>query len=223
MTADGGRPPAQVAHRRAQPPLGEAEHKAARRHEDALRPQLQRIDPVRGQGREGTPRGRKPQARVKPAAEELEVVGHHDERPHGDERHEAHRHRRRADDPDRHRPCQRHSGQADEHAVGQLRAQWSAVELVQRVRAHSHPEEERREGRRQSIAVELWRRDRPEGDVAQMPGRVRRVQQRDDVRDLAAPDRVEGRSLRPGDHALSPGSRTSRRRRRGSCAGRGWR
>ena len=56
-------------------------------------------------------------------------------------------------------------------------------------------EEEREQRRREPIAVQLRRRGRAEGDVAQVPGRVRRVQQRE-----------RGRAIRPAAARRTPGA-----------------
>ena len=68
------------------------------------------------------------------------------------------------------------------------------VELVERVRRDPHGQAERGEAPQQAIDVQLRSDRRAEREVAQMPGRVGRVQERQHVPQATAAERVEGRA-----------------------------
>src|SRR5689334_17176528 len=76
---------AQLAHGGAEPPLREAQRKAAGGHRQARETQGQGVGPVARERREGTPGEGEPDVRVEAPTEQLEVVGHHDERARGHE------------------------------------------------------------------------------------------------------------------------------------------
>ena len=220
LAADRDGPAAQLAHPRAQASLRDAQREATRGDEDAGGTNGERVGPVARERGERPPRGGEPDVGMEAPPEQLEVVCHDDERPGGDQRRELHRDHDQAGQSDRDRAHEPNGGQRDERAVGEPCCQWSAVQLVQRVRAHPNPEEKRSERRRETVPVQHGSGGRTQGDIAQVPGRVRRVQERDDVAPATRSQRVERRALKlRGGHRHEPP--TSPRRRRGSCAGRG--
>ena len=76
LATDGYRAAPEFAHSGTQPALREAQREACRRHENALKTELQRVDPIAGQGWERTPRSGEPEvtlARVRTARRKLDV------------------------------------------------------------------------------------------------------------------------------------------------------
>ena len=140
---------------------------------------------------------------MEPAAEQLEVVGGHERGADRDEREDPERLRDRDRDPDRRARRDRDDRQRDEHPGRDARPQRPSVELVERVRADAHREREREHGEPERPPGDDGREAAADDDVREVPGRVRRVQQRDVVAPAAAPERVE-RGAPGGSCAPSP-------------------
>ncbi len=150
------------------------------------------LDPEAGQRRERAPSRGEPEIGVEAAAEELEVVGEHGQRRRR-RRTGAASTRRRTGRRSRCRPRRRArprpaTASARSESPGPERV---AVELVERVRRDPDRQEERTERRPQARRVELGRRRGAERHVAQMPGRVRGMKDRDDVAPSARGQGVE--------------------------------
>ena len=79
----------------------------------------------------------------------------------------------------------------DERGGGEEGGERPAVELVEAVRGDADREQERDQRPGQARAVGVLREAGAERDVGEVPGRVRRVQQRDAVAEAAWPQRVE--------------------------------
>ena len=75
-------------------------------------------------------------------AEELQVVPEGEDHPDDDEDPEVRAHDEHADDPQRHSPAQADKGRSDQLRGGDRRAEWSAVDLVEGVRADADGEKE---------------------------------------------------------------------------------
>ena len=104
--------------------------------------------------------------------------------------------------------CDRES---HEHRARDPRLQRPPVELVQRVRADPHGQEESGDRGEEAVPCEGGGQRCADGDVAQMPGRVGQVEQRDVV-----PPAPGGESVERGTACLSlHGRPTSRSRHRG--------
>src|SRR6476646_1562114 len=159
---------------------------------------------VRGQYRERATREREPRIAVQAAAEELEVVRDRDERSNSDEGEQPEVRAQRYGDAD---PCcggKRGDGEHDECPCRDPGRERSAVELVERMRADAHAEEEREECESEHSGSPLRSQRRADCDVRQMPQRVRRVQKRDVVAPPTRREGIEGRSdVAPG-HARRP-------------------
>ena len=137
-------------------------------------------------------------------AEELEVVRDDEEAAHRDERQQPEIAPNGNEDAERGGAADRTDGEGDEHPRRDPRPQRTPGQLVQRVRADAHREEERDEGQTHDAGVEM-RGDRgADRDVREMPQRVRRVQQRDVVAPAAALQRVERRPYLLRPHVTSP-------------------
>ena len=137
------------------------------------------------------------------AAEELEVVGDGDERSGCDEDEQPEARVDRRADADSRRRGERRGRERHEHIRADPCLQRSPAQLVERVRRDAHPEEERQQ-RQPEDARPPTRGDRcADGDVREMPCRVRRVQQRDVVTPAAGCKRVE-RGTRRFVHARRP-------------------
>jgi hypothetical protein len=134
---------------------------------------------------------------VESPSEKLEVVGDDDESARGDERRQARRDEEDAGDPDRDGTCQSDGRGPDECPARQLRSERPPVQLVECVRADADAEEEGPERSKETVEVNGRCRGGAERDVAEMPRRVRRVQQRDGVPPPAGAKRIEGRALKP--------------------------
>ena len=91
-----------------------------------------------------------PEVGVEPPAEELQVVGDDDEAARDHERHEGRGDDDAAGDPDPDRSRQRADRERDQRPIGELGAQWASVELVERVGADPHRQEEGGERHRRS-------------------------------------------------------------------------
>src|SRR5262249_2812600 len=141
---------------------------------------------------------------------ELEVVGRDEHRADDDEREQPPAPRARCADADRTRAGERYDGDHDEDGRRDPRAQRAALELVQRVSGYAEREEEREERPGQPVQVEVGCECRADGDIGEVPERVRRVQQRHVVPPAAALERVERGPyfLRP--HVTSPPPTLSR-------------
>ncbi len=137
------------------------------------------VGPVGRDRRQRPPRGREPEVGVEPALEQLEVVGGDEEGADRDERRDRPRDRHHAEHPERDRTGQRQRGDRDQRAIGEMSPERSAVQLVERVGAETDTEEERAQGCGKPAAVQGGRRGRAERHVAQMPARVRQVQELD--------------------------------------------
>ena len=82
-------------------------------------------------------------------------------------------------------------------------SEWAAVQLVERVRADPDGEKERRERSEQPGGVPLGRKRGADRDVAQVPERVRGVEEGRVVAPAAGGKRVE-RGPRSGAHDRRP-------------------
>ena len=71
------------------------------------------------------------------------------------------------------------------------------MKLVERVGSDPDRQEERGEGGAETVGVEDGRGGGAQGDVAEVPGGVGRVQQRDEVAPPARRQGIEGRPLQP--------------------------
>ena len=168
------------------------EHGGAGGDRFADRVQAERVDPPAGEGGEAAPGGGQPEVGVEAAAEELEVVGGGDEAAEEDQRQQGGGDEEDPGDADRQRPAEAADGESDQAAVGEPGPQRPAVELVERVGADADREEEGGDRRRQPAGVDLRRRRGPDRDVADVPERVGRVQDRDQVPPAAGAQGVEG-------------------------------
>ena len=137
------------------------------------------------------------------SAEELQVVGADDERPGCDEREQPEIVGEGAADPDTHGDGDRAAGQEHEHPVGNLRRQRPTVELVERMRPDADGEEEPGERGDQPAWPPVRSECRSDHDVAEVPERVRRVQDRRVVTPATGRKRVE-RGARLDAHPLCP-------------------
>ena len=84
------------------------------------------------------------------AAERFEVVRHDDEGSGRDEGRDPRIERDCPDNADRHRPSDREGGEQHENALGDLCSKRPPIELVQRVSADPHGEEEGRQRRQKA-------------------------------------------------------------------------
>ena len=144
----------------------------------------------RGDEGEGAPREREPELGVDCAAEELEVVRGDEERAEDDERNEPGGRRCGDSEPDRARSGGRDEGDTEQRPPRDRRAEWSSVELVERVRSEPEGEEERKHGEREHRPVHLGREAAAHDDVAEMPRGVGRVEERKPVAASALPPRT---------------------------------
>ena len=129
---------------------------------------------------------------MKPAPGQLEVVAGHEQGAGDDERRQQRRHLDRAEHADRDRAHESAGRECDQRPAAQAGPERPAVELVERVCADPDGEKERAERGRQTVGVHDRRGRRAQGDVAQVPGRVRRVEQRDEVPPAPGTQRIEG-------------------------------
>jgi hypothetical protein len=143
---------------------------------------------------------------VEATTEQLEVVGDDDECSRGYERRERRRHGENADDPDRDRPDEAREGESDKEPVGQFGPERAAVQLVESVSGDANGEQKSGEGGDEPIDVNRGGRGGPERDVAEVPGGVGRMEQRDEVAPAAGAQRVERRplELRPSRGSSPP-------------------
>ena len=81
----------------------------------------------------------------------------------------------RGDDADRGRPGQRHDGERGQRLRPDPGLQRPSVELVERVRADTHAEEERDQREAEDARPPARRERGPDDDVGEVPGGVRRV------------------------------------------------
>ena len=195
--------PADGAHDRRQPPLREAEQEGVGRDEERLRAQLARFGEVGGQRRECSPGEREPDRVVEEASAELEVVRGDDERTEGDEGEQPQVVADCAQDADPDRSGDRHRRQGDQRAARDSRLQRPPHQFVEGVRADPDSEEEGAEQQPELRPVEPGGDRGSDRDIAQVPDRVRRVEERDVVAPSAGAQGVEGRP-RLGGHALRP-------------------
>jgi hypothetical protein len=151
----------------------------------------ERHDPEPGQRREGAPSRREPEVRVEPPAHQLQVVGQDQQRPGDDQRREAGGNDEQAGDADRQGAAEPGQRQRPQGAVIQAGAKWMPVQLVQRVGRDPDGQEEGAERRPQAHRMKLGRGRGAQRHVAQVPGRVRRVEERDEVAPSSAAKRVE--------------------------------
>lgn len=141
---------------------------------------------------------------MKSPSEQLEVVGDDDECARGDEGDQARRDEEDAGDSDCDGAGQAGGRGPDERSARELRPEWAAVQLVERVRADADTEEESAECRKEAVEVDGGRRGRTERDVAEMPRRVGRVEQRDGVPPPAGAKRIEGGAIKPARRRRLP-------------------
>ena len=132
---------------------------------------------------------------MEPAAEELEVVRHGNEAAEGDERQEPEVMGNGDGDPDRTCRTERARRERDQHPGRDPRVQRAAVQLVERMRADPEPEEEGEDGEPEPPGRHVRRETGADDDIAQVPERVRQVQQGHVVAPAAGGERVEGRPL----------------------------
>jgi len=133
---------------------------------------------VRGEKGQCTPRDGEPKIRVEPAGEQLEVVRDHDEAAERDEGKEPRRPGDCGDDADCDCGCDRRDSERPEDGAWDLRRQRPALEFVERMGADAE-REKKRDQRRAEAAWEPYRCERcADDDVAEVPERVRDVEQR---------------------------------------------
>src|SRR5207248_8387554 len=135
---------------------------------------------------------RQPETVVKAAAEELEVLSARDEGAEGNERQQPEVEGDGDRNPDRGGACERAGGEDDEDRRRDPRPERTAVQLVESVRADAEAEEEGRHRQREPCSLDVRGEGRADDDVAQVPGRVRQVEQRHVVAPAAGSERVEG-------------------------------
>jgi hypothetical protein len=175
---DLARPPAQQPDGGGEVPLGRSEGRASTGHQHGLRRDHSRLSEIAGQRGEGAPRHGEPEVGVERAPEELEVVGQEDERPEGHEGEQPPRHHRGPQDSQPDGGRERGDRQRPQELARYQGAERAAVQLVQGMGAHPHPEEERQEGGGQVSPVEDRLRGRSHGHVRQVPRGVGRMKQR---------------------------------------------
>ena len=184
--------------------LGEARRGGERRaeHDGQLdRPRLR--EPADEHG-ERPPAEREDGVGVQRPAEQLEVVGHHQGDADEHERQQGDADRAHAPEPDGRGGGERDGAGRGERGSGEAGTERPAVELVEAVRGDADGQEEGHQRPGQAGAVDLLREPRAERDVGEMPGRVGRVQQRDDVSHAAGPQGVERDALARHRTARTP-------------------
>ena len=164
---------------------------------------------------EGAPAEREDVVTVQRAAEQLEVVGEHEDDADEHERQEVDADGAHAPEADGRGAGERERGCRGEPRGRQAGAQWPAVELVQAVGGDADRQRERGQRPGQAGAVGALREARAERDVREVPGGVGEVQQRDAVPHPAGPEGVERDALRVTGQRGLP---TRRDRRPGSAA-----
>ena len=187
-----GGPSAQVTHRCRQSTLGRAQQGARGGRDHRGHTHVGGLREGRRQHRERPPRQREPQVRVERAAEQLQVVGHHEERAGDDEDAEPGRDLDHAVDAERDGAREPRDGHGDEHGARDSRAERTPVQLVERVRREPHRQEERQQGLPQPSQLHVGGERGTDHDVGEMPQRVRGVQQGPPVPPPAGRHRVEG-------------------------------
>ena len=198
---------ARGAHDGRECALREAREDGEERGGDGLRVQSLGRREVRRQHRKRAPHRGEPEVRMKCAAEELQVVGHDDERADGDEEREPPRRAGRHGKPDRAGRRDREDRERDENGPGDPGAKRPSVQLVERVRADAHGEQERERRPAEQAPFQLRRERRADRDIGEVPERVRRVEQRHVVAPAAGRERVE-RGPRAAAHARRPHTTT---------------
>src|SRR6266576_2601295 len=158
---------------------------------------------VGGEDWEGAPGQREPRVAVKAPAEELEVVGHGDERPCRDERKQPEAGAERHNDPDDARACERGDGERDERRLADARLERTSVQLVESVRRDAHAEEEREQTEAEHRVLEVRSQRGADCNVREVPQGVRRVKQRHVVAPPARRECIEGGTGGAG-HARRP-------------------
>ena len=121
--------------------------------------------------------------------------------PTSDERGDPRVDRERSDDADRDGARDRDDGERDEQRARDPRPERPAVQLVERVRADTDREEEGGQRGEEPVPGEGRGERGADGDVAQVPRRVGRVEERDVVAPASRRERVEGRAARLSLHA----------------------
>ena len=114
-------------------------------------------------------------------SEELEVVGEDGESADDDERDQRRRDDQDPGDADCQGTDEAERRQHLECPVRELGPQRAPAQLIESVRTHPDRQEEGGERGEQAIRVDLGRSGRAEGDVAQKPERVGRMEDRDQV------------------------------------------
>jgi hypothetical protein len=190
LAVDGRCAPAQRAHRRRQASLSQAcencESSGQRNgNVDAT------LRSSAHEYRKGSPRQREADVVVDDPPAPFEVVGRHEHHPDDDPRNEAPADDARADqsDDDRSRQCDHR--QHDEHARRNTSAERSTVDLVEPVRGNTDREEEGSQARREADPVKGTAECRTDRDVAEVPRRVRRMEECRVVPPAAGRERVE--------------------------------
>ncbi len=194
VSCDGDSAPADVPYLRGELPLCETERGREHCPEQRLGSDHLCRREVGGQQREAPPGKREPHVGMESSSEELEVVRDHDEDAPGDERTDPWIDRDRADDTDGGRTGNRRSGESRKQRARDLRPQRSPVQLVEGMCSDADREEERDECRAKAGDGELGSERRADDDIAQMPGRVREMQDGQVVAPAARCERVERRS-----------------------------
>src|SRR5919201_734002 len=180
-----------LANRRREHALRPAEQSGEQGGEQRRAAQRVRACEVRGQHRERAPAEREPRIAVQAAAEELEVVGddesgsgrNEDEKPeialHGD------------DDSDRCGGGDRRRREGDQRPGWDQRLQRAPAQLIERVRADTHREEEREQRPAEQVAVKVRRQGGADHDVRKVPRRIRRMNEGYVIAPAARCKRVE--------------------------------
>ena len=120
---------------------------------------------VSGQDRKGPPRKREPEVAVQASAEKLQVVRKDEEHAGGDERQERWPDHGYAGKPEADRAHEARDRRCPEHPGGDLGAQRTAAQLIQRVGRDPNCEQERNQARAKPPQVDVGSEARPDQDV----------------------------------------------------------
>ncbi len=196
--------PADVANVIRERPLREREEHAEGGGQHGCDADLAGDRRVAADDREAAPGEPEPEVGVKATAEELEVVGEHEKGADGHEEGDPGLERDRAGDPDGARSGDRDGCEPHEHRARDARAQRPPPKLVQGVGAD--PDREPESGDRGAKPPPGHDRGEAAADhhVREVPGRVRRMQQRHVVAPAAGLERVPGRSRGRRAHLRDP-------------------
>ena len=201
---DAERSPAQLACRRAQSPLREAQRHAPGRHQQAGDPDFERVHEIAREGREAAPPEGEPQVTVKSPPGQLEVVGGHEQAARDHKRGQPGRDGDDPGDSDRHRTEQGESTGQRQRPVGKAGLQRPVAQLIEHVGTDPDGQPEGAERPQQPPGVDVRCDAGAQGDVTQVPQRVGRVENRQRLPRPSRAQRVEGRSPGGGDHRPQP-------------------